>query len=425
MVVVAAEKTRVVVRAGDDEQLFIVLCALLQHAEQRVGEDLLAFKIRDDAAEKQVRAARGHELLRAQQQRCDVIGLLEETRRAVGVFIAAEDNGQKVLFCFFAAARRRGGMGFVVLGEVFECELDVARVGDEDAAALHRCLLALSGQQDDARVLAVQNCAADALGAVLEHKVRAGNVLFNVGGDLRERLFAGVLLGDEDEVAVLPAQLAEVFSALERVGAGTAEDGDHLAVGVFDLRRAVERVKAHAVVRVVDDDGDVLVAALVDLHAARGARLAKARAHILLRHVEHHTDGHGSEGVGDVEKAGHRDGKFTVVLERGNREVEPVAALFHMLAGDSVALMRAERDEVAAILGVLDDAVCILGVGIDAAEAAGVENFELGIEVVFKIRVLDGADVVAADVQKCSDVVRDTAHAAVFERLGRGLHHKM
>ena len=101
-------------------------------------------------------------------------------------------------------------MGFVVLGEVFECELDVARVGDEDAAALHRCLLALAGQQNDARVLAVQNCAADALGAVLEHKVRAGNVLFNVGGDLRERLLAGVFLGDEDEVAVLPAQLAEV-----------------------------------------------------------------------------------------------------------------------------------------------------------------------------------------------------------------------
>ena len=335
----AAEKTRVIVRAGDDEQLFIVLCALLQHAEQRVGEDLLALKIRDDAAEKQVRAARGHELLRAQQQRCDVIGLLEETRRAIGVFIAAEDDGQKVLFCLFAAARRRGGMDLVVFGEVFECELDVARVGDKDAAALHRCLFSLAGQQNDARVLAVQNCAADALGAVLEHKVRAGNVFFNVGGDLRERLFAGVLLGDEDEVAVLPAQLAEVFSALERVGAGAAEDGDHLAAGVFDLRRAVERVKAHAVVRVVDDDGDVLVAALVDLHAARGARLAKARAHILLRHVEHHADGHGGEGVGDVEKAGHRDGKFTVVLERGNREVEPVAALFHMLAGDSVAFV--------------------------------------------------------------------------------------
>ena len=44
MVVVAAEKTRVVVRAGDDEQLFIVLCALLQHAEQRVFGNVGALK---------------------------------------------------------------------------------------------------------------------------------------------------------------------------------------------------------------------------------------------------------------------------------------------------------------------------------------------------------------------------------------------
>ena len=99
--------------------------------------------------------------------------------------------------------------------------------------------------------------------------------------------------------------------------------------------------------------------------------------------------------------------------------------LFHVTAGDGVALMRAERDEVAAILGVLDDAVCVLAVGIDATDAAGVENFELGGKIVLKIRMLDGTDVVAADIQKCADIKRDAAHTAVFERLGRGLHHKM
>ena len=250
-------------------------------------------------------------------------------------------------------------------------------------------------------------------------------MLFNVGGDLRERLFAGLLLGDEDEVAVLAAQLAEVLSALERVGAGAAEDGDHLAVRVFDLSRAVERVKAHAVVRIVDDDGDLLIAAFVDLHPPSGARLAKTRAHIFLRHVERHADRHGGKGVGDIEKPRHRDGKFTVVLERGNREVEPVAALFHMLAGDSVALMRAKRDEVAAVLGVFDDTLCILCVGVDAADAAGIKNFKLGREIVLKVRVLDGADVVAADVQKRADIECDAAHAAVFERLRRRLHHKV
>ena len=100
--------------------------------------------------------ARGDELLRAQQQRRDAVGFTEEARRAVGVFIAAEDDGQKVLlFCRLFAACRGNGMSLIVLGEVFERELNVARVGDEGAAALHGCFLALAGQEHDARVLAV------------------------------------------------------------------------------------------------------------------------------------------------------------------------------------------------------------------------------------------------------------------------------
>ena len=70
----------------------------------------------------------------------------------------------------------------------------------------------------------VENGAADTFGAVLADEVRAFDVLFDVGGDLRERLLAGVLLRDVAKVAVLPAPFAEVFSALERVGAGAAEE---------------------------------------------------------------------------------------------------------------------------------------------------------------------------------------------------------
>ena len=54
VVAVAAEKTHVVVRARDDEQLFIVLRALLQNLEQRVGEDLFALEIGNDAAGEQM-----------------------------------------------------------------------------------------------------------------------------------------------------------------------------------------------------------------------------------------------------------------------------------------------------------------------------------------------------------------------------------
>ena len=54
VVAVAAEKTHVVVRARDDEQLFIVLRALLQNLEQRVGEDLFALEVGNDAAGEQM-----------------------------------------------------------------------------------------------------------------------------------------------------------------------------------------------------------------------------------------------------------------------------------------------------------------------------------------------------------------------------------
>ena len=102
-----------------------------------------------------MRGARWHELLRAQQQRRDVIGLLEEARRAVGIFIAAEDDGQKILFHLLAAAALLDGMQDIVLGEIFLRQLHVGGIGDKGAAALHRRLFTLAGQQDDASILAV------------------------------------------------------------------------------------------------------------------------------------------------------------------------------------------------------------------------------------------------------------------------------
>ena len=85
----------------------------------------------------------------------------------------------------------------------------------------------------------VENGAADTFGAVLADEVRAFDVLFDVGGDLRERLLAGVLLRDVNEGAVLAAQLAEVAASLERVLAVAAEHGDHFFTGVFYPCRAV------------------------------------------------------------------------------------------------------------------------------------------------------------------------------------------
>ena len=130
--------------------------------------------------------------------------------------------------------------------------------------------------------------------------MRAFDVLFDVGGDLRKRLLAGVLLRDVNEGAVLAAQLAKVAAALERVRAGAAEHGDHLLAGIFDPRRAVERVEAHAVVRVVHNDGHSFVTAFVDLHPSVRARLAQPGADKFLGNIERHRDRDGGECVGYI-----------------------------------------------------------------------------------------------------------------------------
>ena len=102
VIVVAAQKTCIIVRAGDDEQLAVLLRALTKNAQKHIGEYILALKVRNDAAEEQVRMPRGDELLRAKQQRRDLgICLAEQARGAVGVFIAAQNDGQEVMLAAF------------------------------------------------------------------------------------------------------------------------------------------------------------------------------------------------------------------------------------------------------------------------------------------------------------------------------------
>ena len=99
MVVVAAEQPCVVVRAGNDEQLLVILGAFAQHAQQRAGKHILSLKAIENAAGEKLGVPRGDKLRGTQQQRRDLrIRLAEQPRRAVGVFIAAEYDGQKILF---------------------------------------------------------------------------------------------------------------------------------------------------------------------------------------------------------------------------------------------------------------------------------------------------------------------------------------
>ena len=208
--------------------------------------------------------------------------------------------------------------------------------------------------------------------------------------------------------------------------AGAAEHGDHLLAGILHPCRAVERVEAHAVVRVVHDDGHPLVTAFVDLHPPVRPRLAQTRADKFLRHAERHGDRHRGERIGDIEQTRHRDGKFTVVLRRAHGEIQSVGALFDPFAKDRVACVAAEGDELTAARPRVGDGLRgVVGVGVDAADAAAVEELQLRGVVIREIRVLDGTDVVGADVQERAHVKGHTAHAPDLERLRGDLHHQI
>ena len=59
----------------------------------------------------------------------------------------------------------------------------------------------------------------------------------------------------------------------------------------------------------------------------------------------------------------------------------------------------------------------MLAVHVDHGGAADVKDAQLALEVVLKVRVLHGRDVVAPDVEEAGHVKREAQHAVVLEAL--------
>ena len=97
VVIMAAEQPYIVIGAGDDQLLFIGGGVAAQHIQQCVGEYLCAFKVGNDLQIKKAAVPGGGEGNGAEHQRTDAVGLVELSRRAVGVLVAAEDDGKKNL----------------------------------------------------------------------------------------------------------------------------------------------------------------------------------------------------------------------------------------------------------------------------------------------------------------------------------------
>ena len=108
MIIVPAQKPRVVVRAGDDHKAArIVRRALLQNLQQCVGKNLVAVEAGNFDHVEELAVACGIEPLGAQQQRLHgriAQVVVKQPCRAVGIFVAAEDDREKIIFLHLFAS---------------------------------------------------------------------------------------------------------------------------------------------------------------------------------------------------------------------------------------------------------------------------------------------------------------------------------
>ena len=307
--------------------------------------------------------------------------------------------------------------------------LGVVHVGDAvdiGGAPLLPGLRPLAGDEDDGGGLGLHHRHADGLAPVgLDGVVAlALDVPRHFPGDVQHVLLAGVLLGDDDLVGVFGGDLREVLPPVQGLLARAAEDDDHPLARVLLLHGEEELFKAQAVVGVVHDGGDVAVGVLVDLHAAGHPGLHEAHIDVLLGDAQALAHGDGGQGVLDVEEAGHGEPELPAEPGGPHPEEDVPALLAHVACIDrGGGVVLGEGDEPPAGLpGGVEHVLHPLGVQVDHGQGGVAEDLQLGGEVVLKVGVLDGGDVIVADVEEDGGREGHAVHAVVLQSLGGDLH---
>ena len=157
--------------------------------------------------------------------------------------------------------------------------------------------------------------------------------------------------------------------------------------------------------------------------------------------------GDGDEGVLHVEEAGEVNGDgelpldvLTVFLggiravgdegELGAQGLDvgrPDVRVDHVAAAalDGIGARGRDGDDVldAGSARRVEDTLEVGGAEVDHGVVALGEDLELAGEVILEGGVLDGGDVIRADVEERRDVEREAEAAVILERLARDLHH--
>ena len=199
--------------------------------------------------------------------------------------------------------------------------------------------------------------------------------------------------------------------------------------------------------RVVDDAEHLGIRLADEFHAAGNAAGGEARYDGGVAHAEQLGAGDGDEGVLHVEEAGEVDGDGELPLgglalvllgiravgdegELGAQGLDvgrPDVRVDHVTAAalDGIGARGRDGDDAfdAGSARRVKDALEVGGAEVDHGVVALGEDLELAGEVVLEGGVLDGGDVVCADVEERRDVEREAEAAVILERLARDLHH--
>ena len=130
------------------------------------------------------------------------------------------------------------------------------------------------------------------------------------------------------------------------------------------------------------------------------------------------------QGVLHVEQSGH--GQPELPLIGGGAHLEHRLAVLFAHRGSvhvRLGILLGEGDHrLPGGLGGGEHLGGVVAVQVDAVHLGLAENFQLGGEVVLEVRVLDGGDVVVADVEKTGGGKFRTQGAVVLQRLAGHLH---
>ena len=239
--------------------------------------------------------------------------------------------------------------------------------------------------------------------------------------DIHRLLETRIIRSDDSEIRQSPADLSHLEAAGPGAVSSAAKYTDEASRLIFP-QSPEQALQSHSVVGIIDHQGEV-VAHLDHLDPAPDMDLSESAADRVLRHIKVPADRYGAQGIIDTEFAGSRhmgmerekplcikcDAQFAGGVDQTD-VFRPQVTVFPQAEG-------LHRTSVA-----LQDLFEVRVVPVEDPGPALTEQPALAMEVVLKILVLIGSDMVRGKIGKDPQIKDKAARPVEHEGLGRDLH---